>query len=158
MAIADMRSVPGLLAVTSPVADQLGRVVYAPGVHLRPDVDGGLRIGADDIDELTSEITSAEPVPEGRHQLRYEFEAAGQPEILKVIGAAGRGQLYIDGRLVGQVAMPVTNPIMLGLASGVAVGADPGAPVTDEYRGPFPFTGTLHSVTIARASAPVNAP
>jgi arylsulfatase len=45
--------------------------------------------------------------------------------------------------------MAVTNPIMLGLASGVAIGADPGAPVTlEHYQGPFPFTGTLHSVTI----------
>ena len=45
--------------------------------------------------------------------------------------------------------MPVTTPIMLGLASGVAIGADPGAPVTlEHYQGPFPFTGTLHSVTL----------
>jgi arylsulfatase len=88
-------------------------------------------------------------VPEGRHQLRYEFEVTGAPDILKGIGAAGRGQLYIDGELVGQVEMAVTNPIMLGLASGVAIGADPGAPVTlEHYQGPFPFTGTLHSVTI----------
>ena len=88
-------------------------------------------------------------VPEGRHQLRYEFEVTGEPDILNGIGAAGRGQLYIDRNLVGQVDMPVTNPIMLGLASGLAIGADPGAPVTlEHYEGPFPFTGTLHSVTI----------
>ena len=43
--------------------------------------------------------------------------------------------------------MPVTCPIMLGLASGVAVGTDPGAPVTDEYKPPYPFTGTLYNVT-----------
>ena len=94
-------------------------------------------------------VESNVDVPEGRHQLRYEFEVTAAPDILKGIGAAGRGQLYIDGELVGQVDMPVTNPIMLGLASGVAVGADPGAPVTlEHYKGPFPFTGTLHSVTI----------
>ena len=94
-------------------------------------------------------VESNVDVPEGRHQLRYEFEVTGAPDILKGIGAAGRGQLYIDGELVGQVDMPVTNPIMLGLASGVAVGADPGSPVTlEHYQGPFPFTGTLHSVTM----------
>ncbi|KKL67400.1 hypothetical protein LCGC14_2135360, partial [marine sediment metagenome] len=87
-------------------------------------------------------------IPEGRHQLRYEFEVTGEPDILKGKGAAGRGQLYIDGELVGQVEMPVTNPIMLGLASGVAVGTDAGAPVTDEYKPPFEFTGTLHKVVI----------
>ncbi len=93
-------------------------------------------------------VESNVDVPEGRHQLRYEFEVTGEPDILKGKGAAGRGQLYIDGELVGQVDMPVTNPIMLGLASGVAVGADAGAPVTDEYEPPFEFTGTIHKVVI----------
>ena len=94
-------------------------------------------------------VESNVAVPEGRHQLRYEFEVTGEPDILNGKGAAGRGQLYIDSRLVGQVEISVTNPIMLGLASGVAVGADPGAPVTlEHYAGPFPFTGTLHTVTI----------
>jgi arylsulfatase len=44
--------------------------------------------------------------------------------------------------------MEVTNPIMLGLASGVAVGADPGSPVTDKYQSPFNFNGVIHSVTM----------
>jgi arylsulfatase len=72
----------------------------------------------------------------------------GEPDVLKGKGAPGRGQIYIDGELVGQVEMDVTNPIMLGLASGVAVGADPGSPVTDQYQAPFDFTGTIHSVTM----------
>ena len=94
-------------------------------------------------------VESDVDVPAGSHQLRYEFEVTGEPDVLNGIGAAGRGQLYIDGELVGQVDMPVTNPIVLGLASGVAIGADPGAPVTlEHYQGPFPFTGTIHTVTI----------
>jgi arylsulfatase len=93
-------------------------------------------------------VESNVDVPAGRRQLRYEFEVTGEPDVLKGKGAAGLGQLYIDGTLVGQVEMPVTNPIILGLASGVAVGADPGSPVTDRYAAPFPFSGTLHSVTM----------
>ncbi len=93
-------------------------------------------------------VESTLPVPVGRHQLRYEFEVTGEPDILKGKGAAGLGQLYIDGKLVGQMEMPVTNPIMLGLASGVAIGADPGSPVTDIYVAPFAFTGTIHTVTM----------
>ncbi|HPR03810.1 MAG TPA: arylsulfatase [Deltaproteobacteria bacterium] len=92
-------------------------------------------------------IESTEPVTPGRHKLRFEFEMTGTPDVLKGKGSPGRGQLYIDGALVGQADMPVTCPIMLGLASGVAVGADPGSPVTDEYRPPFAFTGTLYDVT-----------
>lgn len=91
---------------------------------------------------------STTTVPEGRHQLRYEFEVTGEADILKGKGVPGRGQLYIDGQLVGQVEMHVTNPIMLGLASGVAIGADPGSPVTDLYDAPFEFTGFIYNVTV----------
>ena len=93
-------------------------------------------------------LASNEPVPAGRHELRFEFEVTGEPDILKGKGVPGLGQLYIDGKLVGQMEIPVTNPIMLGLASGVAVGADPGSPVTGKYVAPFPYTGTIHKVTI----------
>jgi arylsulfatase len=93
-------------------------------------------------------VESTALVPEGRHKLRYEFEVTGKPDVLKGKGASGRGQLYIDGQLVGQVDMDVTNPIMLGLASGVAIGADPGSPVTDKYQGSFEFTGTIYNVTV----------
>jgi glycine/D-amino acid oxidase-like deaminating enzyme len=71
--------VPGLLAVTSPLADQLSRVVYAPGVHLRPDVEGGLRIGADDIDGLTTEETPAEPAPAYAHALLERAQSVFPP-------------------------------------------------------------------------------
>jgi glycine/D-amino acid oxidase-like deaminating enzyme len=46
--------VPGLLAVTSPTAARLTRVVHAPGIHLRPDAGGGLLLGAEDVDTLAS--------------------------------------------------------------------------------------------------------
>ena len=42
--------VPGLLAMTSRPAQPLHRVVHAPGIHLRPDDDGGLRLGSEDVD------------------------------------------------------------------------------------------------------------
>ena len=44
--------------------------------------------------------------------------------------------------------MEVTNPIMLGLASGVAIGADPGSPVTDKYQAPFDFSGVINNITV----------
>jgi arylsulfatase A-like enzyme len=110
--------------------------------------DGKLRYTYNYVARTYHSVESREPVPEGRHQLRYEFEVTGEPEVLKGKGAPGRGQLYIDGLLVGQVEMPVTNPIALGLTCGVVIGEDAGAPVTDEYEPPFRFTGTIHSVTI----------
>jgi arylsulfatase A-like enzyme len=110
--------------------------------------DGKLRYTYNYVARTFYHVESNVSVPEGRHQLRYEFEKTGEPSILKGIGAAGRGQLYIDNKLVGQVEMPVTVPIMLGLAGGIVIGADIGAPVTDEYRPPYAFTGKLYSVAI----------
>ena len=110
--------------------------------------DGKLRYTYSYVARNFYHIESNMSIPEGRHQLRYEFEKTGEPDILKGKGAAGIGQLYIDGTLVGQVEMPITNPIVLAVASGIAIGADPGAPVTDEYQPPYSFTGKLYSVTI----------
>ncbi len=93
-------------------------------------------------------VESVEDVPEGRHQLRYEFEITGKPDILKGKGTPGRGQLYVDKKLVGQIDIPVTTPIALGLTGGVVCGSDPGSPVTPEYEPPFEFTGKIYSATI----------
>lgn len=51
--------------------------------------------------------------------------------------------LFVDGKPVGSGDLPVTIPLLMGLAAGVSVGADPGAPVTTEYEPPFAFTGTI---------------
>jgi arylsulfatase len=87
-------------------------------------------------------------VPEGRHQLRFEFEMTGAPDIAQGKGAPGLGQLYFDGKLVGQAEIPVTTPLVLGLTGGIVCGADPGAPVTPDYAPPFRYTGTLYSATV----------
>ncbi len=92
-------------------------------------------------------VVSSEAVPPGRHALRFEFETAGKPDIANGKGAPGCGQLYIDGKLVGQADFPHTTPLSLGLTGGITVGSDPGAPVAPFYKSPFEFTGTVFSVT-----------
>jgi arylsulfatase len=92
-------------------------------------------------------VESSEPVPSGHHELRFEFEVTGEPDIANGKGTPGRGQLYIDGRLVGQADFPHTTPLSLGLTGGITVGADPGAPVAPFYEPPFEFSGTIHNVT-----------
>lgn len=93
-------------------------------------------------------VQSSEPVPEGRHELRLEFEVTGPPDIPQGKGAPGLGQLYFDGKLVGQAEIPVTTPLTLGLTGGICVGADPGAPVAPDYEPPFHYNGTLISATV----------
>ena len=85
---------------------------------------------------------------DGAHSLRFEFEPTGKPDIKAGKGVPGRGQLYIDGRLVGQAEFAATVPITYGLGGGIVCGADPGSPVTPAYKPPFHFTGTLYEVTV----------
>ena len=68
-------------------------------------------------------VESGENVPEGRHQLRFEFEVTGKPDVANGKGTPGKAQLYIDGKLVGQAEVPVTTPLVLGLTSGITCGS-----------------------------------
>ncbi len=93
-------------------------------------------------------VRSAEPVAPGRHELRFEFEVTGEPDLANGKGTPGLAQLYVDGTLVGNSEVPVTTPLVLGLTGGVAVGAAHASPVSPEYSPPFAFAGTLRSVTV----------
>ena len=93
-------------------------------------------------------VSAVDPVPPGRHELRFEFEPTGTPDFMAGKGAPGRAQLYVDGRLAGQAEFPVTTPIGLN-PGGLTCGSNPGSAVVADYRSPFRFTaGTLHTVTV----------
>ena len=92
-------------------------------------------------------ITSNVDVPEGECSLRYEFEPTGAPNVREGKGTPGRGQLYINGELVGNCDFPVTVPIAFGI-EGLSCGYDFGEAVTHQYTAPFRFTGKIkHVVT-----------
>ena len=116
--------VPGLLGVTSPVSKSLGRVVHAPGIHLRPDVTGGLLLGATDLDRLVTEATppaaalaiaatllerAQRVFPEAR-----DVQLAGTRLGVRPMPADGH---TIAGRLPG-----FTNAWVLATHSGVTLG------------------------------------
>jgi glycine/D-amino acid oxidase-like deaminating enzyme len=132
-----VRPVPGLLAVTSPVAEQLGRVVYAPGVHLRPDVDGGLRIGADDIDDLTSEITPADPIPDFAQPLLERAQAVYPPardaRIIRV--HIGVRPVPEDGLTVAGPVPGVAGAWVIVTHSGITMGPLLGRLMAEEMTG-----------------------
>jgi hypothetical protein len=92
-------------------------------------------------------VSSPDPVPAGRHQLRFEFEPTGPPDIPNGKGTPGRAQLYIDGTLVAETDVPVTTPVAIN-PGGLTCGADPGSPVSPDYKAPFRCTGKLHTVTV----------
>jgi len=109
--------------------------------------DGKLRYAHNYVSRAIFSVASQETVPQGRHQLRFEFEPTGKPDIPHGHGTAGRGQLYIDGRLVGDADIPYTTPVIFN-PGGLTCGANPGLPVTPEYASPFKFTGKIYGVTV----------
>jgi arylsulfatase A-like enzyme len=93
-------------------------------------------------------VESDTEVPTGRTELRFEFEPTGAHDVPHGKGSPGRGQLYFNGRLVGEVDIPVTVPLVFGLGDGLSCGRDEGSAVSELYQPPFAFTGKLHKVTV----------
>jgi arylsulfatase A-like enzyme len=109
--------------------------------------DGKLRYVHNYVGRQLLGVESEGAVPAGNHELRFEFEPTGKPDMPNGKGAAGRLQLYIDGAMVGNADAAVTTPFMFN-PGALTCGANPGSPVTPDYEGPFTFTGTLHRVTL----------
>ena len=95
----------------------------------------------------TSRSNRPAPCPPGSHELRFEFEPTGELNLPEGKGAPARLQLYVDGELVGETDAPYTTPLMFN-PGALTCGANPGSPITPDYSGPFPFTGTIHTVTV----------
>ncbi len=57
-------------------------------------------------------------------------------------------KLFIDGKLVAQADVPVTNPLSFWLSGGLTCGSVYRSPATPDYQPPFEFTGKIHSVTV----------
>ena len=109
--------------------------------------DNRLHYAHNYVGRTTYQVSAADPLPAGRHQLRFEFEPTGQPDIAHGKGSPGRAQLYVDGELAAHQEFPVTTPIAFN-PGGLSCGHNPGSPITSDYRAPFPFTGALHTVTV----------
>src|SRR5512135_345523 len=109
--------------------------------------DGKLRYVHNYVGRQLLEVESEDVLPAGKHELRFEFEPTGEPDLAQGKGAPGRLQLYLDGSLVGNADAALTTPFMFN-PGALTCGANPGSPVTPDYEGPFTFTGTLHGVTL----------
>jgi arylsulfatase A-like enzyme len=109
--------------------------------------EGTLRYVHNYVGRELLRVEADTPVTAGEHELRFEFEPTGEPDPAKGHGSPGRFQLYIDGSLVGNAQVAYTTPFVFN-PGPLTCGADPGSPVTPDYKGPFAFTGDLRSVTV----------
>ena len=100
----------GQLTITSRPAVALGRVVHAPGVHLRPDAGGGLMLGTDDLNG---------PVIEAASPAEREHIAAQMLERARRVFPAARDVKVVEHR-VGVRPMPADRHTIAGRVPGFA--------------------------------------
>jgi arylsulfatase len=112
-------------------------------------VQGGrLTYGYNYVADQRFNVQSKDGIPEGDHIFSFEFTPTGKPDIAKGKGVPANIKLFVDGKQVGSGDLPVTIPIQLGLAAGVSIGSDAGAPVMTDYKPPFTFTGTVKKALV----------
>ncbi|TYL55890.1 arylsulfatase [Nocardioides sp. BGMRC 2183] len=83
-------------------------------------------------------VRTSTELPPGRHRIGFRFDTE-----------AGLGVLLCDDEVVGSAALPEgmgTSGLQIG-GGGLRVGHDAGFPVSEDYRPPFRWNGTLHTVT-----------
>jgi arylsulfatase len=85
-----------------------------------------------------------EPLPPGKHTIRYEFDYDGGSGF----GHGGDGTLYVNDKKVAEAHIPRTMGIRISLDETFDVGADAGEPVSPDYHVPFDFQGKLNRVDV----------
>jgi arylsulfatase A-like enzyme len=94
------------------------------------------------FDEDRYVVTSSEPLPPGRSIVKFDFIYDGEGA-----GKGGVGTLFINGKKVGEGRIEKTIAARFGIDT-FGVGADTGSPVSNTYKPPFAFTGTVDKVVI----------
>lgn len=149
--------VPGLLAVTAPVpASTLNRIVLHHTVHLRPDLDGRIRMGAPDLDGEISEETPTVPLPSGAAQL-LERAARLLPALEGVAierAHVGVRPIPADGYTVAGRFPGWENAYVLVTHSGITLGPLLGRLLAEDMTGadPDPLLAEFRPGRFARGS------
>lgn len=93
-------------------------------------------------------IASSRTLAPGKATIRLEFAYdGGKP------GSGGTARLLIDGQKVAEGRIDQTQCCMFSLDEGADVGRDDGTPVTEDYKVPFAFNGTIEKVVIGLTDA-----
>jgi glycine/D-amino acid oxidase-like deaminating enzyme len=126
--------VPGLLGVTSRPAQPLGRVVHAPGIHLRPDVSGRLLLGATDLDGFVTDETSPEAATAIAARLLERAARVFPParEVRVVEARVGVRPMPADGHTIAGRLPGLRNAWLLATHSGITLGPLLGNLIADE--------------------------
>ena len=93
-------------------------------------------------------ITSQEEVPTGASILGFSFDKTAEADLKNHTSATGIGTLYINGAEVGRGIISPTIPVRYPTEEGLEIGTDRLTPVTESYKSPYKFSGTLKKVVL----------
>ena len=88
-------------------------------------------------------VSAKQALPAGKGTLRFEFAYDGGG-----IGKGGAGTILFNGKAIATGRIDHTQCCIFSADEGADVGADEGTPVTEAYKVPFKFTGTINSVIV----------
>ena len=92
-------------------------------------------------------ITAEVAIGAGAHTLGFRYEKADDE--------GGRGELLVDGEVVGSGVVPRFTPTRYNnTGAGLSCGYELGPPVGKGYEAPFRFTGTIHEVVVEVTGEP----
>lgn len=109
--------------------------------------DGHLRYVHNYLKLKEYEVSSAAPVPSGKHALGVHFSPTESH--LKPDYFLGDVTISVDGKPVGTLnGIKVAGQYSAVTGYGLLIGRNTGTPVSHQYKPPFAFTGKLNKVTV----------
>jgi arylsulfatase A-like enzyme len=88
-------------------------------------------------------VASPQALPPGKATIRFEFAYDGGG-----LGKGGKGTLFVNGKQMATGRIERTQCCVFSADEGADVGADEATPVSEAYKSPFKFTGTIVKVTV----------
>ena len=88
-------------------------------------------------------VSADQKLPVGKHTITFDFNYDGGG-----IGKGGDVVESVDGKAVAVGRVERTLPFRLAGDETLDIGEDTGTPVSDDYKVPFKFTGTLKKLAI----------
>jgi arylsulfatase len=97
-------------------------------------------------------IVGEDRLTAGKHTIRFEFRYDGGG-----VGKGGTGTLFVDGKEVAKGRIEKTILGRFSADETFDTGEDTGSPVSDLYKAPFRFAGTIKRIEIDLVPAKVGA-
>jgi hypothetical protein len=97
-------------------------------------------------------VAGQEALRPGKHTVAVDFKYDGGG-----IGKGGLLTLSVDGKKAASGRLNRTIPFRVSADETLDIGEDTGTPVSEDYRVPFKFTGTLNKVVVDLSEASLSA-